>query len=625
MATTQAPTETVPAGPGGLTHKQILTIIVGLMFGMLLAALDQTIVSTAIRTIGDELGDLKFQAWVTTAYLITSTVTTPLYGKLSDIYGRRPLFLTAISLFIIGSLASSFATSMPQLAAFRAFQGLGAGGLFSLSFAILADIVPARERARYQGYFLAVFGMSSVIGPLVGGFFAGANTILGISGWRWVFLINVPIGLVALIVVYRVLHLPHIRRDHRIDWWGAVALIVGIVPVLIVAEQGSQWGWGSTRILSLIAIAIIGIAAFIFVEFRMKDEALIPMRLFKASTFSLGLSVNALVGVGMFGAISMLPLYLQLVKGATPTSSGLLLLPLMAGLMIGSIASGQLTSKTGKYKIFPVIGTALLTVSFLLLLTITVNTGYVQLDIYFLMVGLGLGLCMQTLLIAVQNAVPARDVGVATSSATFFRQLGGTLGVGIFLSLLFNTLPGNINSAVKSSLTDQNFAETAGKAAAAAGKSIQEYLANLGSQLTIDSSFLSKIDPVIAHPYQVGFVSSTHVVYICGAICMAVAFGLVMMIKQVPLRTMSAIQENQMEQASMDAETLRNEQSAVAATGADLRQESNTASAAPKHEPAHSPDAVGHPVAVADLIAESDVMPDGQTVGSGPEHGKHEA
>ncbi len=195
MATTQTPTEAAQAGPGGLTHKQILTIIVGLMFGMLLAALDQTIVSTAIRTIGDELGDLKFQAWVTTAYLITSTVTTPLYGKLSDIYGRRPLFLTAISLFIIGSLASSFATSMPQLAAFRAFQGLGAGGLFSLSFAILADIVPARERARYQGYFLAVFGMSSVIGPLVGGFFAGADTILGISGWRWVFLINVPIGL----------------------------------------------------------------------------------------------------------------------------------------------------------------------------------------------------------------------------------------------------------------------------------------------------------------------------------------------------------------------------------------------------------------------------------------------
>ena len=329
----------------------------------------------------------------------------------------------------------------------------------------------------------------------------------------------------------------------------------------------------------------------------------------------------------MFGAISMLPLYLQLVKGATPTSSGLLLLPLMAGLMIGSIASGQLTSKTGKYKIFPVIGTALLTVSFLLLLTITVNTGFVQLDIYFLLVGLGLGLCMQTLLIAVQNAVPARDVGVATSSATFFRQLGGTLGVGIFLSLLFNTLPGNITSSIKSSLTDQNFLQAAGKAAAAAGKSVQDYLAGLGGQLTVDSSFLSKIDPVIAHPYQVGFVSSTHVVYVCGAICMAIAFALVMMIKQVPLRTMSAIQENQMEQASLDAETLRNDQAAVAATGAEVPQasEGSSVSIVKDHAPAHSPDAIGQPVAVADLIAESDVLPDGQPVGSGPDHGKHEA
>ena len=229
----------------GLTHKQISTILIGLMAGMFLAALDQTIVSTSIRVIGDDLGGLSLQAWVTTAYLITSTVTTPLYGKLSDIYGRRPLFITAITLFIIGSLACSFSQSMYQLAAFRAFQGLGAGGLFSLALAILADIVPPRERAKYQGYFLAVFGTSSVIGPIVGGFFAGAETILGITGWRWVFLINVPIGLIALAIVMRVLHIPHTRHNHRIDWWGAAALIVGIVPLLVVAEQGRQWGWGS--------------------------------------------------------------------------------------------------------------------------------------------------------------------------------------------------------------------------------------------------------------------------------------------------------------------------------------------------------------------------------------------
>ena len=637
MATeTTAPTS-APPSPAGLSHKQIMTILVGLLLGMLLAALDQTIVSTAIRTIGDDLHGLNIQAWVTTAYLITSTVTTPLYGKLSDIYGRRPLFLTAITLFIIGSAASSFATSMPMLAAFRAFQGLGAGGLFSMAFAVLADIVPPRERAKYQGYFLAVFGTSSVIGPLVGGFFAGASSILGIAGWRWVFLVNVPIGFIALVVVFKFLHIPHVRRNHRIDWWGAVALVVGIVPILIVAEQGNEWGWGTARVLGLILVAIVGIVAFIMIEFRMKDEALIPMRLFKQATFSLGLGVNVLVGVGMFGAISMLPLYLQLVKGATPTESGLQLLPLMVGLMIGAIVSGQLTSRTGKYKIFPVIGTALLVVAFVLLLTIKVTTNYPQLSVYFLLVGLGLGLCMQTLLIAVQNAVPARDIGVATSSATFFRQLGGTLGVGVFLSLLFNTLPGNITSAVTASSADPAFGQAAGKAAAAAGQTVPQYLGSLGGQLTIDSSFLSKIDKIIAHPYQVGFVNSTHVVYVCGSICMVVAFALVMMIKQTPLRTMSALQETQMEQASLDAETLsgsdqdvespmgvaaeRTEEAATTRTeAAAARAEASNGAV---HAPAHSPEAGGEHVAVADLIAESDVLPDGVT--TAPDHGKHEA
>ncbi len=636
MATRTAAEKTEAApSPAGLTHKQILTILVGLLLGMLLAALDQTIVSTAIRTIGDDLHGLNIQAWVTTAYLITSTVTTPLYGKLSDIYGRRPLFITAISIFIVGSALSSFATSMPMLAAFRAFQGIGAGGLFSMAFAVLADIVPPRERAKYQGYFLAVFGTSSVIGPLVGGFFAGSASILGLSGWRWVFLVNVPIGFVALAVVYKVLHIPHVRRNHRIDWWGALALVVGIVPILIVAEQGSVWGWLSARILGLIAVGLVGIAAFILVEFKMKDEALIPMRLFKSTTFSIGLGVNALVGVGMFGAISMLPLYLQLVKGATPTQSGLLLLPLMLGLMIASILSGQLTSKTGKYKIFPVVGTGILTVAFLLLLTIRVTTGYPQLDVYFFLVGFGLGLCMQTLLIAVQNSVPARDIGVATSSATFFRQLGGTLGVGVFLSLLFNTLPGNIRSALTVSSADPSFLQSAGKAAAAAGKNVQGYLESLGGQLTVDSSFLSKLDPIIARPYQVGFVNSTHVVYVCGAICMAIAFGLVTRIKQVPLRTMSAMEEVQMEQASMKDETLP--EGGVASPGAmpspDLSKATpadpsgglQSVSDAPdtvRHTPSHAQEAVSSPVAVADLLANSElVSTDAITSGQG----KHQA
>ena len=551
----------VPApAQSGLTHKQIRTILIGLMAGMFLAALDQTIVSTSIRVIGDDLGGLDLLAWVTTAYLITSTVTTPLYGKLSDIYGRRPLFLTAIVLFIIGSIACAFAQSMYQLAAFRAFQGLGAGGLFSLALAILADIVPPRQRAKYQGYFLAVFGTSSVIGPVVGGAFAGADTILGITGWRWVFLINVPIGLVAMIVVARVLHLPHIRHDHRIDWWGAAALIVGIVPLLIVAEQGREWGWGSPQALTMMALVVIGITAFIVIEFRMGDEALIPMRLFRSTVFSLGLGINVLIGLGMFGALSTLPLYLQMVKGASPTASGLLLIPMMIGIMAGSVLSGQLTARTGRYKIFPVIGAALLSVAFLLLLTVEVDTPYWQLDIYFLLIGLGLGLNMQTMLIAVQNAVPARDMGVATSSATFFRQLGGTLGVAIFISLLFNSLPKKITGTVSQAVTDPQFLAAMAADGYTTPAEIQARLVELGQQMSLDSSFLQTMNPVITLPYKEGFVESTHMVYVVAAAIMMVAFVLTLMLKEVPLRTMSAIEELQADQAALmnaDAETVQ--------------------------------------------------------------------
>jgi EmrB/QacA subfamily drug resistance transporter len=543
-----------PTRSGALTHRQITVIIIGLMSGMLLAALDQTIVATSIRTIGDDLHGLSAQAWVTTAYLITSTVTTPLYGKLSDIYGRRPLFLIAITLFIIGSAASAFSTSMYELAAFRAFQGLGAGGLFSMALAIVADIVPPRQRAKYQGYFLAVFGTSSVVGPVVGGFFAGASSILGITGWRWVFLVNVPIGIIALIVVSKVLHLPHIRHDHRIDWWGAAALVVGLVPVLIVAEQGNSWGWASGGVLGLIALGILGLAAFVFVEFRMGDEALIPMRLFRSKVFSIGLGAGLLVGLGMFGALSCLPLYLQIAKGASPTEAGLLMLPMMLGIMISSVASGQLTMRTGRYKIFPVIGVAMLVIAFALLLTVTVDTAYWKLDLIFLLIGGGLGLNMQTLTIAVQNAVPAKDIGVATASATFFRQVGGTLGVAVFLSLLFNSLPDKISSAMASAFGRPEFQAAVAKAAGSTDQAtIQQYLAGLGGQMSNDSAFLQKIDPAIARPFQEGFVSSTHLVYLLAGILMVVAFFLVLALKEIPLRTMSAIEERQAEEAALAA------------------------------------------------------------------------
>jgi EmrB/QacA subfamily drug resistance transporter len=570
MSTTAAP---VTESPAGLTHKQIQTILIGLMAGMLLAALDQTIVSTSIRTIADDLHGLSAQAWVTTAYLITSTVTTPLYGKLSDIYGRRPMFITAISIFVFGSILCTFATSMYELAAFRAIQGIGAGGLFSMALAILADIAPPRERAKYQGYFLAVFGMSSVIGPLVGGFFAGTSTILGITGWRWVFLVNVPIGIAALLIVLRVLHIPHIRHDHRIDWWGAAALIIGLVPLLIVAEQGREWGWDSPAVIGLIVLGIVGVISFILIEKRMKDEALIPMRLFNSRVFSIGLTVNVLIGLGMFGALSTLPLYLQLVKGATPTQSGLLLIPMMIGIMGGSVLSGQLTMRTGKYKIFPVFGTAILTAAFFLMLTITVDTPYWLLDIYFLMIGAGLGLCMQTMLIAVQNTVPAKDMGVATSSATFFRQLGGTLGVAVFLSLLFNSLPDKIQSALQSAGATPEFQQAVATAAAdpnspshataqglvAAAQGNTGAASSIGDALNTDSSFLTKLDPIIARPFQVGYVDSTHLVYIIGGIIMALAFVLVLVMKELPLRTKSALDERLEEQRNEDAAALARE------------------------------------------------------------------
>ena len=305
--------------PAALTHRQILTILAGLMMGMFLAALDQTIVATSIRTIADDLSGLSIQAWATTTYLITATISTPLYGKLSDLYGRRPFFLTAITIFVVGSVLCGFADSMYQLAAFRAVQGLGAGGLFSLALTIIGDIVPPRERAKYQGYFLAVFGTSSVLGPVIGGFLAGQESILGITGWRWVFLVNVPIGALALAVVARYLRLPHTRRDHRIDWPGALALIIGLTPLLVVAEQGRTWGWLSGRSLTLMGVGVVGIVAFVLAERRFGEDALLPLRLFRGRTFVIGSALNLIIGMGMFGGLAALPLYLQIVKGATPT------------------------------------------------------------------------------------------------------------------------------------------------------------------------------------------------------------------------------------------------------------------------------------------------------------------
>jgi len=549
--------------PGQLSHGQILAIFGGLMLGMFLAALDQTIVSTSIRTIADSLQGLSLQAWATTAYLITATISTPLYGKLSDLYGRKPFYLTAITVFLLGSLACTFSQSMYELAAFRAVQGLGAGGLMSLALAIIGDIVPPRERARYQGLFLAVFGTSSVLGPVIGGFLAGQAHILNIDGWRWVFLVNVPIGIIALAVVGRVLNIPHTRRDHRIDWLGAIAISVCLVPLLIVAEQGREWGWDSQRALICYGIGAFGLVVFLLAERRAGDDALLPLRLFRNSVFSTTSLSGFIVGMAMFGGIALVPQYLQIVKSASPTKAGLLMLPFVLGIMVGSVVSGQITSKTGRYKIFPVLGTLLMLGGALLFHRLEVDTPLWQADIYMLVFGLGLGNCMQTLTLAVQNAVPARDMGVATASATFFRQMGGTLGTAVFLSIMFSTVTDKIADAFRSIAPTPDFQAAVRDPAVQANPADQGVLRALSgggggntNGVLNDSSFIQHLDPRLARPFLVGFAQSMDLVFLVAAVVAALAFLVTLFIKEIPLRERSGLAEQAAERAGGPAATV---------------------------------------------------------------------
>ena len=504
-----------------LEHKEIVPILVGLMSGLFLAALDQTIVATAIKTIGDDLNGLSLQAWATTAYLITSTITTPLYGKLSDIFGRKPLFIWAISIFIVGSALSAFATSMYSLAIYRAIQGLGAGGLFTLALAIIGDIVPPRERSKYQGYFIAVFGSSSVLGPVIGGFFAGQNSIIGITGWRWVFLVNVPIGLIALFIVGRTLHIPNFQKvNHSIDWLGAISLTVGLIPLLLVAQEGRIWGWTSVESITCYSIGIVSLILFVIFENKMKDEAILPLRLFKDKTFSLVSVVGLITGAGMFGGLAMLPLYLQIVGGSSPTKAGLELLPLTLGIMTGSIISGRVISKTGKYKIFPVIGTVLLTATLFLMTTFNADTKYWWIAILSYLFGVGLGHVLQPTVIAVQNAVAKKDLGVATSSVTLFRQLGATVGTAAFISILFGKVGKETQNAFAASVTDPEYQKALMDPNNAS--TVQQLQALQTGQATFDdTSWLTSANRTLIHPILDGFANSMSYVFLIGAIVVA--------------------------------------------------------------------------------------------------------
>jgi EmrB/QacA subfamily drug resistance transporter len=544
MSTSTAPGRGPAAGQGpdatgGFTHRQIVTILIGLMMGMFLAALDQTIVATAVRTIADDLQGFSLQAWATTAFLITSTISTPLYGKLSDMYGRKPFFLFAISVFIAGSALCGLAQSMYELAAFRAVQGLGAGGLMSLALAIIGDIVPPRQRARYQGYFLAVFGTSSVVGPVLGGLLAGAEQIGPFAGWRWIFYINVPLGLAALVVVNRVLHIPHTRRDHRIDWPGALALVVCLVPLLTVAEQGRTWGWDSGRALLCYLVGAAGLVAFVLAERAYADDALLPLRLFRGRTFAVASGASLILGIGMFGALLVLPLYLQVVKGYSPTEAGLATVPLVVGIMAGSVISGQAISRTGRYRIFPIVGTALMVVALLLFSRIGADTPLWQTLLIMPVLGLGLGGNMQPIILATQNAVSPREIGVATSSVTFFRQMGGTLGAAVFLSVLFSLLPHRIADAFAAARTTPEFRQAV---RANPEQAAQLTSAASGSSALDDTSFLSRLSAVLAHPFKVGFSDSMSTVFLMGTAVMVIGLLVVMLLPELKLADRSAAQ-----------------------------------------------------------------------------------
>ncbi|MGW5074562.1 MDR family MFS transporter [Rhodococcus sp. NPDC004095] len=546
--TDTAESTTVAAESGGdgvFTHRQILAVLSGLMISMFLASLDQTVVSTAIRTIADDLDGYALQAWATTAYLVTATLVTPLYGKLSDMYGRKPFYLAAIIIFVVGSLMCAASQSMYMLAVFRAIQGIGAGGLVSLALAILGDIVGPRERARYQGYFLAVFGASAVLGPVLGGLFAGQDVIAGITGWRWVFLVNVPIGVLALAVVWKVLNLPKVRHpDVRIDWWGTVALVVGVVPLLIVAELGRGWGWGSGPAIACYAVGAVGVLAFILVERRMRDMAVLPLRMFRNSTFALGIAISAVVGAATFGVIALLPQYLQVVHGSSPTLAGMQMMPMVLGSGAGSILTGQLIARTGRYRVFTLAGAVMLTVGAFMLYVVDADSPLTVAMVAMALIGLGLGNVTQPLTLAIQNALPPQDMGVSSASATFFRQIGGTLGVAVFLSILFAQMTPNITGELQSAGADSAFRQAVAENVHSSNPVDTAFATGLANgdtsvagEVLQDSSVIQQLSPALAQPFKAGFADSMSTVFLGVTVLSLIGLVLVLFWKEVPLRT----------------------------------------------------------------------------------------
>ncbi|MFE2432127.1 MDR family MFS transporter [Streptomyces sp. NPDC059373] len=496
MATTQQPPQ-----------RSVRVVLFGLMIAMLLAMLDNMIVGTAMPTIVGELGGLNHLSWVVTAYTLATAASTPIWGKLGDMYGRKGIFMSSIVIFLIGSALSGMAQDMGQLIAFRAIQGLGAGGLMVGVMAIIGDLIPPRERGKYQGMIAGVMAVAMIGGPLVGG------TITDNWGWRWSFYINLPLGAVALFMISAVLHLPKKRVEASIDYLGAALLTVGITSlVLLTTWGGNQYAWGSGQIIGLLVLGVAALAAFVYAETR-AAEPVVPLHIFRSRNFSLISVIGFLVGFVMFGSMTFLPLFQQTVQGASATNSGLLLLPMLLAMMIVSLIAGRVTTQTGRYKVFPIVGGALITVGLYLLSTMDTGTTRFTSGLYMAVLGAGMGFLMQITMLIAQNSVEMKDMGVGSSSSTLFRTIGGSFGVSLF-------------GAIFAHQVTATMAARSGQAGASATSGAAQ----------LDMASLAKLPPAVKDAYLHAVASGTHHVFLWGAAVSVVGFAAAFFVKEIPLR-----------------------------------------------------------------------------------------